>query len=110
MSLGLDLFQEIRLRLWCAQSGMNLLIVHLVLILCLQLPRFPMKPLFHPLIYLCALSTYILQGSFDRTGIVQDSILNGSLTLVVLHINEANNLGRRTGPGTCNTRTILGVS
>ena len=74
------------------QLTLDLLIVHHILILRLQLPGLPMKPLPHPLIYLCTLCAKVLEGSCPQRALIENCILNGSLTPVKLNIHEADDL------------------
>ena len=91
MCLGLYLLEEANLALrW--QLPLNLLIVHHVLILRLQLPGLPVKPLPHPLIYLCALCTQVLERSCLKRALIENCILYGCLTPVMLHIHKAHDL------------------
>jgi hypothetical protein len=91
MCLGLYLLEEAHLAFrW--QLPLDLFIVHHILILRLQLPGLPMKPLPHPLIYLCTLCAKVLEGSCPQRTLIENRILNGCLTSVMLHIHEANDL------------------
>jgi hypothetical protein len=91
MCLCLYLLEEAHLALlW--QLPLDLLIVYHILILRLQLPRLPVKPLPHPLIYLSALCTQVLERSRPKRALVENRILYGYLAPVLLHIHEAHDL------------------